>query len=297
MIRYDCAQGSSAWLDLHIGRPSASGMDRILTVKTRKPSAQADKYAIELCTGWLLGQLPDATATGFMLRGLELETEAVAYYEFIKDVTVDRVGFCTTDDGRVGCSPDFLVGDDGGGEIKCLSAVHHVGALLGATDDAYVLQVQACLWVTGRSWWDRLWFNPAIQPLIVRVERDEETIGQLAENVEAFLARLTEMKTKLLALGCKPKSRGPGPAPVPSKADDERFDKAWAADADPEQSKHERALELAKAYLALDDDSRAPIRVDYMLTEGEAIVRSIEGLTPAMMDELGAAIGMEEIGL
>ena len=181
MIRYDCVQGSPEWLALHIGRPTASGFDRILTAKTRKPSAQAEKYAVELCTGWLLGQLPDAAAsTGWMARGLELEAQARAYYEWETDTTVEQVGFCTTDDGLIGCSPDFLVGDEGGGEIKCLSAVNHVSALLGATDDSYVLQVQGCLFVTGLKFWDRVWFNPAIKPLIIRVERDHETICHLA---------------------------------------------------------------------------------------------------------------------
>jgi hypothetical protein len=295
MIRYDCVQGSPEWLDLHIGRPSASGMDKILTVKTRKPSAQAEKYAIELCAGWLLGQLPDAASSGFMARGLELEAEAVAYYEFTKDVTVDRIGFCTTDDGRVGCSPDFLVGDDGGGEIKCLSAVNHVGALLGAIDDAYVLQVQACLWVTGRTWWDRVWFNPAIQPLIIRVERDEETIGQLAENVEAFLARLDEMKAKLLALGCKPQAaRGPQtPLPAPQTVGD-------ALGHPPERpapSKHDRAVELAAAFRALPAGTcKESLQVEYMLTVGD-LERSIEGLTDSMVNDLAIAIRMEEIRL
>lgn len=302
MIRHDCVQGSPAWLALHIGRPTASSMDRILTVKTRKPSAQAEKYAIELCTAWLLGQLPDAASSGFMARGLELEAEAVAYYEFVKDVKVERVGFCTTDDGRVGCSPDFLVGEDGGGEIKCLSPVNHVGALLGATDDAYVLQVQTCLWVTGRTWWDRIWFNPEIKPIIVRVERDEETIGQLAENAEAFLARLDEMKAKLLALGCKPHAaRGPQ-TPLPGTREAERAAEALGhpqnALEPPTPSKRERAVELAAAFRALPDDvGKRLIVSEYMLTEGEALERSIEGLTPGMMDDLNAAIGLERAGI
>jgi hypothetical protein len=53
-----------------------------------------------------------------MERGLIVEGEAVDWYEFDQDVTVQRVGFITDNDHTVGCSPDRLVGDDGLLEIE-----------------------------------------------------------------------------------------------------------------------------------------------------------------------------------
>jgi YqaJ-like viral recombinase domain len=45
-----------------------------------------------------------------MERGLIVEADAVDWYEFDHDVTVQRVGFVTDDDHAVGCSPDRLIG-------------------------------------------------------------------------------------------------------------------------------------------------------------------------------------------
>jgi hypothetical protein len=67
------------------------------------------------------------------------------------------------------------------------------------------------------------------------------------------------------------------------------------APVDPGPSRHERAVELAKDYLALADEQRAPIQLKFMLTEGEAIVRSIEGLSDGLLTELSADIGMEKL--
>jgi len=35
------------------------------------------------------------------------------------------------------------------------------------------------MWITGRKWWDFMSFHPMMEPVIIRVERDEEFIGKL----------------------------------------------------------------------------------------------------------------------
>ena len=204
MKTYDCTQGSPEWHALHFGRPSASGFDRLITPKARKRSAQAERYAIELCASFFLGEPLEGFSTAWMARGLELEDDARRWYEFTHDVKVARVGFITDDGGRYGCSPDGLVGAEGLLEIKCLSAANHVAALLGEAEP-YTLQVQGQLWICERTWCDRLYYNPALPPVVQRVERDEELIAQLAETVEAFCDKLHVMQTRLMVLGCRPK--------------------------------------------------------------------------------------------
>jgi hypothetical protein len=79
--------------------------------------------------------------------------------------------------------------------------------------------------------------------------------------------------------------------------DDKAFLKAWAADADPALSKHDRAVELAAAFMALPEgDGKERIKLDWMLL-GDDLARSIETLPPGMMDDLNAAIGMERAGI
>jgi len=228
MILHHVAQGSPEWVKLRIGLPTASCFDRILTPKTRKLSASADKYALELCTEWLFGRPVHDVATAFMERGSELEAQARATYSFDYTSEVDEVGgkieqigFITDDTARYGCSPDALVGPYGLLEIKCLSAVNHVAALLGDAD-SYTLQIQGQLLVAERSWCDRMYFNPVLPSIVQRVERDEELIGQLADTLDSFCDRLTEMKNRLLALGCKPVD-GAVPDAVPA-AESAEFD-------------------------------------------------------------------------
>lgn len=190
MIIMDVVQGTTEWLEARLGIPTASQFSRILTAKTRKLSASADKYLCELVAERLLGRQVNDASTDFMLRGSEMEAEAVEAYEFEHDCETVKVGFVLDDSRRWGCSPDRLVGEDGLLEIKCPGAVGHVAALLGMQDEEHFAQVQGQLWVTGRKWCDLSFYNPAMPCRVVRVERDEDYIAALAAAVPAFCDRL-----------------------------------------------------------------------------------------------------------
>lgn len=205
MIRYDVLQGSPEWLAVRLGIPTASNFKRILTPDRLQLSKQASRYMHEKLVEWLFGRpVYDEFETAWMERGHAMEDEARAWYSMEFDATVETVGFFTSDDGRVGASPDGLVGDDGIIEIKTLSAVNHVAALLGDADD-YRLQVQGQLWIAERKWCDRIYYNPELRPVVEHVERDEEIIEKIASAVTAFNERLDEAKAKLIAMGCKAK--------------------------------------------------------------------------------------------
>ncbi|HBA72782.1 MAG TPA: exonuclease [Geobacter sp.] len=204
MIRLDMLQGSPEWLQARIGIPTASQFHRILTPKTMKPSASATGYIHELIAEWILGTPLDDYTSQFMERGTELEDEAVSWYEMREDITTDLVGFCLRDDRLAGCSPDRLVGENGGLEIKNPSAKVHVGYLLGSMDEDHRCQVQGALLVTGREWWDLVSYNPVMPRVCVRCYRDEKFIAALDAALDAFTAQLAEAKEKMIALGCTP---------------------------------------------------------------------------------------------
>ena len=138
----DMEQGTQEWMMARLGMPTASQFDRLLTPKTRKPSASRIRYSAELLTEWLLGQPLEWGSSAWMERGTDMEGEARKYYEMQYDVEVRQVGFVIRDDDAVGGSPDGLIGDDGGLEIKVPSALTHVQYMLGDAID-YVGQVQA----------------------------------------------------------------------------------------------------------------------------------------------------------
>jgi dihydrofolate reductase len=105
-------------------------------------------------------------------------------YEFMTDTKVIETGFILDNSGEFGCSPDGLVGEDGGLEIKCPAPHNHVDwSRKKVCPSKHYAQVQGCMWITGRKWWDFMSYHPDMKPFIVRVERDEEFIEKLAKEV------------------------------------------------------------------------------------------------------------------
>lgn len=205
MITLDVKQGSPEWLKARLGIPTASQFSRIITATGKlSSSSAADGYMHELLAESLLGEPADSFNSSFMQRGSEQEQQAIRSYEFQNEVDVETVGFCLRDDKRAGCSPDGLVGLDGGLEIKCPAAKTHIGHLLGSPDKAYKIQVQGNLWITEREWWDIFSFNPFMAPAIVRCNRDEAFIKLMADALNTFLDKLDVAKTKLKEMDAVP---------------------------------------------------------------------------------------------
>lgn len=171
---HDVEQGSPEWRALRVGRPCASEFSKVVT-SNGQPSKSAAGYAITLAAELFAGKSIDAwEGNQWTERGKELEAEAIMFYEFVRDLTVNRVGF-VTDADQYGCSPDGFIGDDGLLEIKSLKAENHVRAILhfqkyGYCSSDYVMQPQGQLMITGRKWVDLLFYHPDLPPLIIRLE-------------------------------------------------------------------------------------------------------------------------------
>jgi hypothetical protein len=175
-----------------------------MTERTRKPSASANKYLHELLAEWAIGEPggdPSYDGAGWMDRGTRMEQDAVNWYEVQRDIDTEEVGTILTDDRLAGCSPDRLVGDDGGLEIKCPSAKVHVGYLLGEGTHQYTCQVQGSMWVTGRKWWDLLIWSPLLPCILKRHEPDEEWLAAFVPIMEGFQAQLADAKERLRSRG------------------------------------------------------------------------------------------------
>ena len=183
MLVSNFEQGSNEWLQSRLGKPTASNFGKLIT-PTGKPSTSAEGYINDLIAQKITGELPEFYTNAAMERGNELEPAAKALYEFINDVEVAEVGLCLHDTLDCGASPDGLIGVDGGIEIKCPLPHTHISYLRGGCIPAkYIPQVQGCLWITGREWWDFMSYHPAMEDLIVRVYRDETYIKALADAV------------------------------------------------------------------------------------------------------------------
>jgi len=175
----ECEQGSEEWLKARLGVPSASNFSKLITMKGTL-STQAKAYVDALVAEAITGESTYVKVTDAMQRGTELEPYARERYFYETGNSVEEVGFCLHDDYQAGASPDGLIGEDGGLEIKCPLGGTMVSYLrVGRLPSKYWQQVQGCLHITGRKWWDFMAYHPDMKPLIVRVERDEAFIAAL----------------------------------------------------------------------------------------------------------------------
>jgi len=196
MRRILCEAGGPEWKMARLGIPTASRFDEILTPKTLKISGSRAKYAHQLVAEQLLGVPMDDDASRFMQRGSVLERRAIDYYQMVNDVETEPAGFLMLDDDSAGCTPDFLVGTNGLGEIKVPSAHVHIAYLLDGGID-YRCQTQGQLWISEREWVDTLSWHPELPPALVRVPRDEDFIKALAAAVRQCNDYIAEVKLKL----------------------------------------------------------------------------------------------------
>ena len=203
MIEHQVIQGTDAWLALRLGIPTASEFHRVITAAKGELSKQARRYAHQLVAETLLGE-PLDNPVGVLaaaIRGTTLEPQAVQQYEFTTDFETRVVGFVTTDDGRIGCSPDRLVAGGGGLEVKCCAPATHMGLLLDGPDDGYRQQVQGQMMVAELPWVDLYAYHPALPPVLVRTYRDEPYIVRMREALEEFLAMRDAMLEQARASG------------------------------------------------------------------------------------------------
>ena len=197
MIILEMEQGSDEWLAARLGRPSASMFSKLITTKG-KPSTQAGGYINKLAGERLSGESEAFYTNEHMVRGTELEPEAREAYEFISGNDVLEVGFVVDPSFEYGCSPDGLIGTDGGIEIKCPAATTMMKYYQDSEElvKAYYQQIQGCMWVTKRDWWDAFAYHPKMKHVLVRVPRDDTFIAKLAVEVEAAVIEIKNQVEK-----------------------------------------------------------------------------------------------------
>lgn len=206
MIAHKLPHGSPEWLEARIARPTASRFKAIITAKKLEYSAGAKGYIAELLSEWATGFPVISGESQAMDRGTGMEEEAADWFSMHRDVDLDRGVFVERDDRRVAGSPDALVGDEGGAEIKVPLIQNHMKFLLypGTLSDEYRAQCNGYIYLTGRKWWDVCSFSPVLPKVVERIERDDDFQAALHKHLTRFLSELEEGRQKLIELGVKP---------------------------------------------------------------------------------------------
>jgi hypothetical protein len=187
----DCIQGQEQWLLLRRGIPTASEFKRIITPATGKfASTAAFSLACELIAD---AHDPDYLTrpdyvSASMANGMALEPRAIAAYEMLIGEDVQRPGFVLNDDETAGWSPDALLGEEGGAEIKVPEPKKLVAWLAeGVLPEEHKPQCHAALHIGGLRWLDFVGWNTHFPLFRVRVVPDDFTLA-LGKCLDKFLA-------------------------------------------------------------------------------------------------------------
>lgn len=147
------------WQQQRLGYITASRLDDVL-----RNSSQYKSQLIAERSGVLSKPINNYA----MKRGQELERVAIKAYGQIKDVEVTPVGFIKSKKiPNFGASPDGLINEDGGLEIKCLYDQREIYKFIDKNQQTpirFVLQCVGGMLATDRSWWDLMLFCPQLEP-------------------------------------------------------------------------------------------------------------------------------------
>lgn len=196
-------QGSKEWLELRLGKVTASRITDVLAKGKSGEALTREDYRYELVVQRLTGEPGESFTNAAMEWGTATEPQARIIYEAEAGVFVEQVPFILHPTIKwFGCSPDGLVRDTGLVEIKCPNSKTHIKYLnAGKPPAKYVPQMQCQMAVTGRQWCDFVSFDPRLpkdlQLFVVRLDRDEEYIKSMEAEVVKFLEEVETMYTQL----------------------------------------------------------------------------------------------------
>jgi hypothetical protein len=182
-FHFDVEQRTPEWDALRAGKLTASVGKKLVT-PTGKPSVQYKAEIARIIAEARGLQPPEfIKPTWWMERGVNLEPEALAWFEVETDLTVEAIGFVESTNGLVGASPDGLIKCYDGDqflwiplELKCPKPSTHIQWLLGGcvpTDHIAQVHFQIALCEAPYGYFCS--YNPEVAPLIVRVDRNEYT--------------------------------------------------------------------------------------------------------------------------
>ena len=196
-------QRSEEWFQARCGSLGASKIGKALEML--KKSGEWNKDSVDFMFELAAERLTGPTKRVNTLQwGIDYEDEARAAYALMTNAEVAKVGLIRHPTiSYAHASPDALVGDDGGLEIKCPTPATHLKTLYyRVVPEENLPQMYWGMACSGRAWWDFVSYDPRFPPhlqlFIKRVERDEQAIKTAEANAIKWLADLDD-KLKMVA--------------------------------------------------------------------------------------------------
>jgi len=193
-------QRTSEWFDARKGRITASSVGAILGLAPYATRADVMRRMVREALG-AENEFDGNIATKY---GVNNESGALIEFEMETGHTVRPVGFVTREDWD-GCSPDGLISDDMGLEIKCpfsLRKEENPQFKTLAEQPHYFAQVQFSIWVTGLFGWYFFQWSPkgtACELVLESYEWQAENLPKLRQFYAEYLHELEHNAAQHLA--------------------------------------------------------------------------------------------------
>ena len=222
-IHRDIQQKSWEWFKLRAGKVTGSELGNLITDKgairgwkTGMPNSYLHRKLAEKWRGMPLETFQGNRQTD---QGTLWEDRARKYFSSILESDIEQIGGMESDDGLLWCSPDGIIGETTGLEIKCPNADTHVGWLLAGQQvpEEHVLQVQFALWVSHWPKWHFLSWAKDLPHLAVVMEPDHDLCMVIEDALAEFQERFNAAWNTLCELNGGPpivdtfKPSDPGP--------------------------------------------------------------------------------------
>jgi len=229
-------QKSDEWHDIRAGRFTASTMSKILSPGYRNMTPEelklrpktgpgskttyieeigilsddAKKYVLSKVAEIFTGRSKIKTYSHAAAWGDECEPYAADFFANRKELEITQVEFIPWGD-HAGCSPNRLIGEDEGLEIKCpFESTNQVNYMM-LTDQwdlkrlypEYYYQVMSCLLFTTRKKWHFITFDPRMKEdkhkmVHIEVKPDDKDFDLITKKIELAVKEKLEI-IKLLS--------------------------------------------------------------------------------------------------
>ena len=202
-------QQSDAWFQARSGKFTGSRFSDVLarSKSTGKPLKAYDDLIWQLVVERMTGEPVDGVDSYSLRWGRDVEGFARQEYELTTGHAVVEADFIQHPAfDFVGCSPDGLINEDGGLELKCpKNSGVHLERFMAGVPEEYIPQIQGCMWVTNRARWNFVSYDPRMPEshriLVIEVKRDDEFCKRLEdavikaeEEAKALIEQLTTRK-------------------------------------------------------------------------------------------------------
>lgn len=195
-VYQELEQGSPEWHAARCGLMTASELNLILSPTLKQANNEKTRKHVYELAAQRINQYVEPTYIGDnMMRGWADEIKARELYsQRFKPVT--EVGGMCRDFGefKLWCSPDGLVGEDGGIECKSRIQKYQLETITkNEVPEEYMLQVQAGILVSGRNWWDYVSYSGGMPMWVIRVDPIQKYQDAIKEACAAFELKVLEV--------------------------------------------------------------------------------------------------------